>query len=53
MTFIVDYPQTKKLAEIFCEALLIFNTFFVSVMQDLFPFSKMGLFEFHSREEEG
>jgi hypothetical protein len=29
----------------------IFNTFSVSVMQDLFPFSKMGLFKFHSRED--
>jgi hypothetical protein len=51
MTFIVETPKTKKLAEIFCEAFLIFNTFSVSVMQYLFPFSKMGLIKFHSRED--
>jgi hypothetical protein len=51
MTFLVETPETKKLAEIFCEAFLIVKTKFVSVMQNLFPFFKMGLFKFHSREE--
>jgi hypothetical protein len=30
---------------------VIFDTFSVPVMQDLFPFSKMGLFKFHSCED--
>jgi hypothetical protein len=42
---------TKKLAEIFCEAFFIFKTKTVSVMQNLFPVIKMGLFTFHSRED--
>jgi hypothetical protein len=44
-------PLTKKLAEIFCEAFLIFKTKSVSVMQNLFPFFKLRLFKFHSRED--
>jgi hypothetical protein len=36
MTFLVE------LAEIFCEAFLIFKTKSVSVMQNLFSFSKWG-----------
>jgi hypothetical protein len=48
----VDTPK-KKLAEIFCQAFLIFDTFSVSVMQELYPFFKMGLFKFHSRKDYG
>jgi hypothetical protein len=51
MTFLVETPKAKKLAEIFCEAFFIINTMPVSVMQNLFPFFKMGLFKFHSRED--
>jgi hypothetical protein len=40
MTFLVETPKTKKLAEIFFAA-----------MQNLFPFFKMGLFKYHSRED--
>jgi hypothetical protein len=42
---------TKKLADIFCKAFLIFKTKSVSVMQNLFPIFKMGIFKFHSRED--
>jgi hypothetical protein len=44
-------PLDKKLAEIFYEAFLMFNTFSVSVMEELLRFSEMGLFKFHSRED--
>jgi hypothetical protein len=33
MMFLVETPETKKLAEIFCEAFLILKTKSVSVMQ--------------------
>jgi hypothetical protein len=51
MTFLAETPLAQKLAEIFCEAFLIFKTMSVSVMKNLFPFFKMGLFKFHSRED--
>jgi hypothetical protein len=51
MTFLAGTLETKKLAEIFCEAFWIFKTKFVSLMQNLFPFFKIGLFKFHSRED--
>jgi hypothetical protein len=51
MMFLGETPLTKKLAEIFCEAFLIFKTKSVSVMQNLFPFFKMGLFLFHGCED--
>jgi hypothetical protein len=47
----VEIPSAKKLAEILCQAFLIFKTKPVSVMHNLFPFLKMGLFKFHSRED--
>jgi hypothetical protein len=51
MTFLVETPLTKKLAEIFYETFLIFKTKSVSAMQNLFLFFKMELFKFHSRED--
>jgi hypothetical protein len=47
MMFLMETPSTKKLAEIFCEAFAKS----ISFMQNLFPFFKMGLFKFHSRED--
>jgi hypothetical protein len=46
-------PLNRKVSSDILLGILIFKTKTVSVMQNLFPFFKMGLFKFHSREDKG
>jgi hypothetical protein len=43
MTFLWKTPETKKFAEIFCEAFLAFKKYFDEAIQDLVPFLKKDL----------
>jgi hypothetical protein len=44
-------PLNKKVSRDILRGIFDFKTKSVSLMQNLFPFFKMGLFKFHSRED--